>query len=105
MFLVFNFTPINACDLDETFPVARQQIQFPMEFSRRIHPSIFMGHKLESAIDKKKLNITMIEELRQILKDVIKRRSYLCKGTPWSVQVVLQNPCNLWKFFHGKNNI
>ena len=38
-----------------------------MEFTRRIHPSI----ALESAIDKKKLNITMTEELRQILKDVI----------------------------------
>ena len=48
-----------------------------MEFNRRIHKSIFKGHKCESAIDKKKLNITMIQELRDILKDIIRRKSYL----------------------------
>ena len=48
-----------------------------MEYCRKIHCSIFKGHPLESAIDKKLLNITMIEELRTILKDVQNRKHYL----------------------------
>ena len=38
-----------------------------MEFRLKIYQSIFNGSKLESAIDKKNLNITIIEELRSIL--------------------------------------
>ena len=49
-----------------------------MEYRKRIHSSIFKGHKLESVIDKKKLlNITLINELRAILKEIKKREMYL----------------------------
>ena len=41
-----------------------------MECRKRIHSSFFKGHKLESAIDKKLLNIALINKLRAILKEI-----------------------------------
>ena len=48
-----------------------------MEYCSKINCSIFNGHQLESAIDKKLLNITMIEELRTILEDIKNIKHYL----------------------------
>ena len=48
-----------------------------MEFRRKIYTSVFNHQKLESAIDKKELNITLITELRAIINDINSRKGYL----------------------------
>ena len=48
-----------------------------MEFRRKNYPSLLRCGILESAIDKKELNITLISELRSITSDIKRRLSYL----------------------------
>ena len=50
---------------------------FKMEFRRKIYSSVLNCRILESAIDKKELNITLISELRSITSHIKRRTSYL----------------------------
>ena len=54
--------------------ICHRETLLDMEFRRKIYTSVFNHERLESAIDKKELNITLITELRAIISDINSRK-------------------------------
>ena len=76
-----------------------------MEFRTKIHPSVLKCRILESAIDKKELNITLISQLRSITGDikeiillalVLVKFEIFCTCITCELQTVVQDFVYLW---------
>ena len=77
--------------------------EFTLQFLMQTNLRVQLTKNVEYHNDRRiKANIKGCHQQEILFIMLLVQFEVLCKGTAWSVQVVLQNPGNLWKFLHGK---